>query len=35
MPLGVSANDEDAGFIGLLTRARRRIDRNDNSRPER
>ncbi len=32
MPLGVSANDEDAGFIGLLTRARRRIDRNHNSR---
>ena len=27
MPLGVSANDENAGFIGLLTRARRRIDR--------
>jgi hypothetical protein len=30
--LMVFANDEDAGFIGLLTRARRRVDRNHNSR---
>src|SRR5689334_12245409 len=30
--LVVSANDDDAGFISVLTRARRRIDRHNNSR---
>ena len=30
--LGVFANDDNASFIGVLTRTRRRIDRHNNSR---